>query len=102
MTTESRAHTAEEAQKMFLDQARSIARYWANLQGKTPRERCEGVVFSMLVMIDGGSAGLPAFDLVACPHPDDEKFHREEGENFWQDGMAINSNTQLHEQFHER
>jgi hypothetical protein len=38
-------HTKEEMRQMFLDECQSIAFYWSRLEDKTPRERCDGVVF---------------------------------------------------------
>lgn len=58
---------------------RGIAVYWANLpetdiatnRKMTVKDRCDGVVFSILSELDG-CGQLPAFDLVAHVHPDDE------------------------------
>lgn len=58
---------------------RQVARYWAGLSDTdkatgrpiTIADRCDGVVFSILSQLDGCGA-LPAFDLVAHVHPDDE------------------------------
>ena len=35
-------------------------------------------------------------DLILRPHPDDERFYRDEGEDFYLDGQVIND-TMLHE-----
>ena len=95
-----RPYTAEEAREMFMHHVRELARYWAELPGdKTPRERCDGLAFSILVAIDGGSVALPAFDLSLAPHPDDEAYLKSNGENWFETGMVIND-CQLHEAFY--
>jgi len=33
---------------------------------------------------------VPAMDITLRPHPDDEAFHKEQGENYFADGMVIN------------
>lgn len=96
--SEPRAYTAEEARAMFLEHAHSIATYWANVPNKTPTERCHGVVFSLLVMLDGGSGGMPGFDVYPAPHPDDMDYLERQGENWWSDADVIND-CQLHEQY---
>ena len=50
-------YTKEEMRQMFLDHCQTIAFYWSHLEYKTPRERCDGVVFSMLNIFDGCSGG---------------------------------------------
>ncbi len=95
---EPRAWTAEEARKMFLAHLQGCAEYWAKLPNKTPLERTEGVLFSMLVCIDGGTMPLPGMDIVLRPHEEDERFNRVElGHNWFVDGMVIND-CQLHEE----
>lgn len=96
-----RAYTAEEVREKFLDYVRALSRYWATLPGdKTPQERLDGLAFSILVAIDGGSTHLPAFDLAPAPHPDDEDFYRRRGENWYEAGVVIND-CQLHELFYQ-
>jgi hypothetical protein len=101
---EPRALTAEEMRERFLRHVRTTVEHWGGdaLTPMRPSERdayrrvAEGVAFSIMVALDGGSGGLPAFDLVPSPHPDDEAFHRGEGENWWPAGVVINE-CQLHD-----
>lgn len=95
-----RAYTVEEARTRYLKHVRHLAEYWSQVPNKTPLEMCEGVVFSMLVVFDGGSGGHPAIDLVLRPHPDDKAFLQGEGENWTEDGTVINADDQLHERFY--
>lgn len=95
-----RAYTPEEVRAMVLSHIRELSRYWATLpEPKTVRERCDGLAFSILVMFDGGSLGLPALNVSLSPHPDDEAYHKDHGENWFEDGMVIND-CQLHELFY--
>lgn len=95
--SEPRAFTVEEIREQFIDQLRNESKYWSGLPGKTPRERCDGMVFSFLSMLDGAFA-LPAFDVVTSPHPDDEQYLKCDGENWYPTGVIIND-CQLHEIF---
>lgn len=103
-----RAYTVEEMRKMFLDHLSATVRYWATTDISRPEfakdlakqgevlYRLEGLMFSFLVALDGGT-GLPAFDLIPSPHESDKDYHQENGENWW-DTIVIN-NTQLHEEW---
>jgi hypothetical protein len=96
----TKAYTKEEMRQRFLNQCKSIARFWSKVEDKTPREMCDGVVFSMLNIIDGMSGGFPAaINLVMQPHPDDKDFCISEGEDWVEAGQVINDDVMLHEQY---
>lgn len=73
----SRAKTAEEAKRDFLNQIKMSISNWAS-NGTVDCLRkdrlIEGPAFSILNIIDGTSQGLPSLDLVIRPHPDDKSF----------------------------
>ena len=92
-----RAYTKEEVRELFLAIIQDNARYWAELPGLTPQERCDGVAFSILAAIDGSVVGFPAVDLVLSPHQDDENDAMENGANWFKQGMVINDDCMLHE-----
>lgn len=96
----SRAKTKQEARKEFLEHIQNCSEYWANLPDKTPQERCDGLVFSILAMLDGDSMALPAMDVSFHPHPDDKEFLKGEGENWHDPHIVINDDCQLHELWH--
>ena len=97
-----RAYTKEECIDEFLHHLAGIARYWAeDVESKTPLERCNGVAFSFLCVLDGVSMGYPALDVALSPHPDDKEFHQSEGENWYEPGMIINDQDMLHERWHK-
>lgn len=94
----SRAWTKEEVQERFLNHMKSIAEYWINeTRASTPREKVEGLLFSMMGTFDGESGGFPAVDLSVCPHEDDKDYHESEGDNWYEPGMTFNDDVQLHE-----
>lgn len=96
----SRAYTAEEVRAQFIKQAKGLAEYWAKEPKQTAKERCEGVAFSILVLIDGEHGQFPAIDLRLAPHPDDKQYCIDQGENWYEPDMSINDCTEcLHELF---
>lgn len=105
---EPRAYTAEEVHERLLAHARTMALYWATLPDRDPatghplsiRDRCEGVAFSLLVMLDGDSMVLPRVRLALDPHPEDQEFLKGEGENWFEPGQEIEG--PFHEFFYKR
>lgn len=109
MSSEPRAFTAEECRNMMFAHMATCLVYWRDLpadrlhagaHGQSDlHERMEGFLFSLLVMFDGGTGNVPAFDISPAPHPDDEAYCRDTlGENWWPDGTVVND-TQMHEIF---
>lgn len=102
-----RALTTEEMRDIFFKQINSILEYWATTDLNRPefkneidrkgemRYRMEGLVFSILVMFDGGSMGIPALDITPSPHDSDQAFHKNEGSNWW--SPVVINECQLHE-----
>lgn len=81
--------TVEECRVKFLDQIDALVRYTlSDERTTTTEEKVRLVVFSLLNVIDGGSC-LPGFDLRTSPHPEDEQYHRDRGENWWPMGVDI-------------
>lgn len=109
MNPTPRAFAADECRNMMLEQMASCLIFWRDVERErlTFREpeqsehhaRMEGVLFSLLVMFDGGCVSLPAFDISPAPHPDDEAYRCDTvGENWWPSGTVIND-TQMYESF---
>lgn len=42
-------------QEKFINNLKTIKEYWTSLPGKTSEEVADGIIFSILVMIDGDS-----------------------------------------------
>jgi hypothetical protein len=83
-SAEPREYTTEEVRALFLRHIRVMVDYWCNESSKPfPREKLEGLAHSILVMLDGYSAGLPAFIVAPLPAPDDKEDSKENGENWF-------------------
>jgi hypothetical protein len=85
------------ARERFLALVRGVAQTWGAYDLTDERERCNGVVFGVLNIIDGNTGVFPALDLVVRPHPDDQAYRIEEGDNYYPDGLVINEDCALHE-----
>jgi hypothetical protein len=85
-----RAYTREEMTRMFINQARTLVKYWDEVDLKSARtdeteqrQRLSGLLFSLFSMMDGSTVGMPGFILVPCVAEEDVAFHREQGDNWW-------------------
>ena len=92
----SKAKSAEDIRKDLLNHFKMLSKYWANLPNKTIQERCDGVVFTILSTFDGSSIDFPSFDISCSPNETDKDYCKEQGRDWFKDGMVIN-NTMLHE-----
>ena len=103
---ELRAYTEDEVREHLLDHIRSAISYWASVSGKgnykDNREILAGLAFSMLTIIDGTSSADFSFDLTVRCDSSDPDYHRENGENWYQDGMVINEAIHLHDMLYEK
>ena len=62
---ESKAITADEAQYLFMEHVIHLIDYWEKeSRAETSKEKLEGLMFSVLVALDGGSMGLPGYEVV--------------------------------------
>lgn len=101
---EPAAFTAEEERKAFLNSICGMISYW-NSEGLSnvpkdynSRQRLEGLVHSILVLIDGGSGTMPKYNISPAPHPDDKDYHISNGEK-WHDPDVIINDCQLHDEY---
>jgi hypothetical protein len=92
-------YTEEEVRQRLFSDLRFLCNYWARQTDSHPteQERMEGLIFSILVIFDGGT-GFPAKDIRLAPHKDDKAYYIENGEKYYKPNMLIN-NCQLHEGF---
>lgn len=100
MTTPNspRAYTQDETTALVLERVRQMAAEWANMPDKTPKERCDGLAFSIMAMLDGETAGMPGMSVAMQPHPDDKAFRIEQGENWFEPGTTLRN--WLHELYY--
>ena len=94
-----RAYTPEECREMFLDHVRGIVKFWKEDLRNSREEALEGVAFSIMVLLDGGTE-LPGFKVIPNPHPDDKDYHILHKENYWPDDCDIRRDYALHEEFY--
>lgn len=76
--------TRDEARYLFLRHVADLVDYWSDENRVCdPREKLEGLAFSILTALDGCSAGLPGYAVVPMQTPDDEKWLRTEGIDYY-------------------
>lgn len=99
--SEPRAFTKEEMRARVLEHLAMVAHYWATIPNPSPNgtvlDRCNGVVFSVLTMLDGVSSDLPGINLVMQPHMSDKASCIENGENWTEMDQVINDDVSLHD-----
>jgi hypothetical protein len=106
MSSKPHELSVDEVRNNFLDHVRGIVEYWndeSRVKSST-KERLEGVAFSILVALDGGSAGLPGFVVAPSPHPDDKDYCKMEGENWYPKAPVVKCDIAgcLHELFYKK
>lgn len=80
----TQAYTVEEAREKFLECCQSLVNYWENeSRATTSREKLEGLMFSILSMLDGCNGEMPAFLVIPHPHESDEEYHKKRGEKYY-------------------
>jgi hypothetical protein len=76
--------TTEEAREKLILHFWQILEYWEQESRKpSTREKMEGLLFSILVTLDGGSGMMPGFTVSARVPPADVKFHEKEGSKYF-------------------
>lgn len=60
-------------QEQFIEQIKNIKNYWLSMPDKTTEEVIDGVLFSLLVMIDGDS-GINDFRALEIIDTEDDEF----------------------------
>ena len=90
-----RAKTEVETKKQIVDYLKMSMDYWEGLPNKTIKERLHGMVFSMLVMLDGES-WFPCMDIIIRPHVDDKEYQKGMGNNWFPSGLTLKGGD-LHE-----
>ncbi len=89
----SKPISQEEASERVMNHFAMMSAYWASLPDKTSLERCNGLAFSILSMLDGCSMALPRIELVVRPHPDDQSFAQQNKEDWFIDGQVLDDVT---------
>ena len=99
-----REKTVDEIRDEFLAHVRSLVTYWNKLDGKdsprTQKERLEGLAFSIMVLLDGGTM-LPGFIVAPCPHESDKEYKISQGEDYYPYNDEKNVNGDIAGCLHE-
>ena len=94
----SREYTKDEVLELFLGQCRVASYYWAeHAKVDSRKEAVEGMLHSMLCIIDGVSGGFPAINLSVDPDPSDKQYHIDNEEDYYPSGLVFNDDVMLHE-----
>lgn len=92
--------TEQQCRELFLEQVADIVTYWLRESRKeSTAGKMFGLVHSILVLLDGESAALPAFTVQPRPHPTDREYCEENGEDWWPDDVDLAGS--LHDQWHD-
>lgn len=96
-----RPYTTAEARAHLLDAMRARVDYWS-ARDVSRHDMCDGLVFSLLALIDGVTNDLPAVTLTidADLGPSDDA--RAQGDRWYEPGMALNDGVMLHEEWYSR
>lgn len=105
-------YTQKQVQEMFLNHCKDLVDYWANIKRDNVKELLQGLLFSILVTLDGEDGTLPAFELIPAPHPDAKEYHEDKGEDYWpplpkdfgerEDIVTVHGESALHEVYSQR
>lgn len=95
-----RAMTEDECRDETLKHIAALVRYWHD-ESRAPAalEKMNGLVHSLLVLIDGGSGMMPGFTFSPMSTADDREFWRKKGTNWWPEDTDIGGS--LHEHWHK-
>jgi hypothetical protein len=96
--------TTDQARERFLDHVRALVDYWDREASGDQRHRLEGVAFSILVLLDGGSGHMPGWVVCPSPHPEDRAYCEAQGEEYWPEAPDAGTDIagSLHELFFHR
>lgn len=90
-----KTYSAEEVREQVIEHVSRMVDYWAKLPGLSVEDRCEGVAFSLLTMIDGAAA-VPHLSLVVSGD-----YEGDPGEQGYAAGTVINADCDLHDVYME-
>jgi len=96
-----REYTEQEVLEKFISAVDDFIDYWNDEPGLDQRDRLKGLAHSILCIIDGCNASIPAFILAPDPHPDDKEYLKENCTNWYPETTSeVNCNLSgsLHDQ----
>jgi len=87
---EPREYTREEVKEKFLKYIWGLIEYWEKETNRSDlRKQMEGLAFSILVLLDGGSIVLPGFIVCPYPAPEDKDYCKDQGCNWFPESHEL-------------
>ena len=84
----SNRYTSEEIREKVLSHIRNLAKYWDTVPRETTKEKLDGLAFSFLTMLDGGTS-LPGFILAPLPCESDKEYNLDNGGKYYPENHHI-------------
>lgn len=84
----SREKTSDEVRIELLKHIKVMVEYWDAIPNITSKEKLDGLAFSILNTLDGGTH-LPSFIVAPIPHHEDKQFHINEESNYYPENHEI-------------
>lgn len=101
-----RQKTEEEVRTEFLAHVRGLVEYWHDVEGRDPKDKLNGLAFSIMAAIDGCSVDIPAFILAPFPHEEDKKYSISKRNNYYPENHKSNVKCDiagsLHDNFYKK
>lgn len=98
-----RAYTKKEVREMLLKHLAKLIEVWARAEGQSIVGRLDGLVFSILSLIDGSNSNFPKIKLILNPHLDDQQYCKKNEENWFASDMEITDESLfLHQEWGAR
>jgi hypothetical protein len=90
--------TKAQCRETLLAYLVSLVAYWeTESRAESLKEKMQGLVFSILSMLDGEDGTMPAFRLSPSPHPEDKRYRQKHGASWWPSGLNLSGD--LHHDF---
>lgn len=100
MSKKHEYYTKQEMRHMFVSQICDNIDYWLNeARAEDARTKLEGLAFSILVMLDGEAADIPAFEVIPMSTAEDRKYLTKSGSKCYPPNTDIAGG--LHPMLHE-
>lgn len=93
--------TEDEVRNEFIEHVHGVVEYYKRSDNDID-SKLEGVAFSILVLLDGGTLGLPKFIVAPDPCPEDKDFYiNEEMCNYYPENYMNTINCDISGSLHE-
>lgn len=90
----------DEVRKQFLTSILNMLKYWHDQPNMSAFERMDGLAFSILTTLDGGT-DLPGFVVAPCPHESDKEYYQKEGRNWYPEFPGVEVGCDIGGALHE-